>query len=59
MWSRYLIQKLNLLPTDAGPPRRNVTLHELENALSVIVASMFWTCECRRLGINCAKLRTS
>ncbi|KAJ7112169.1 hypothetical protein C8R44DRAFT_798196 [Mycena epipterygia] len=39
----YLIQKLNLLPTDAGPPRANVTLHELENALSVIVASMFWT----------------
>ncbi|KAJ7112154.1 hypothetical protein C8R44DRAFT_882549 [Mycena epipterygia] len=39
----YLIQKLNLLPTDAGPLRANVTLHELENALSVIVASMFWT----------------
>ncbi|KAJ7112172.1 hypothetical protein C8R44DRAFT_741877 [Mycena epipterygia] len=41
--SLYLIQKLNLLPTDTGPPRANVTLHELENALSVIVASMFWT----------------
>ncbi|KAJ7112179.1 hypothetical protein C8R44DRAFT_882571 [Mycena epipterygia] len=39
----YLIQKLNLLPTDAGPPRANVTLHELENALSVLIASMFWT----------------
>jgi hypothetical protein len=25
--------------------RSNVTLHELENALSVLVASMFWTCE--------------
>ncbi|KAJ6478385.1 hypothetical protein C8R45DRAFT_1157250 [Mycena sanguinolenta] len=39
----YLIQKLNLFPTDSGPPRPNVTLHELENALSAIVASMFWT----------------
>ncbi|KAJ6491172.1 hypothetical protein C8R45DRAFT_1073728 [Mycena sanguinolenta] len=39
----YLIQKLNLFPTDSGPPRPNVTLHELENALSIIVASMFWT----------------
>ncbi|KAJ6482659.1 hypothetical protein C8R45DRAFT_1150174 [Mycena sanguinolenta] len=39
----YLGQKLNLLPTDSGPPRLNVTLHELENALSTIVASMFWT----------------
>ncbi|KAJ6491169.1 hypothetical protein C8R45DRAFT_928996 [Mycena sanguinolenta] len=39
----YLVQKLNLFPTDSGPPRPNVTLHELENALSDIVASMFWT----------------
>ncbi|KAJ6491201.1 hypothetical protein C8R45DRAFT_1096710 [Mycena sanguinolenta] len=39
----YLIQKLNVFPTDSGPPRPNVTLHELENALSIIVASMFWT----------------
>ncbi|KAJ6491099.1 hypothetical protein C8R45DRAFT_1138153 [Mycena sanguinolenta] len=38
-----LIQKLNLFPTDSGPPRPNVTLHELENALSDISASMFWT----------------
>ncbi|KAJ7046012.1 hypothetical protein C8F04DRAFT_1024417, partial [Mycena alexandri] len=39
----YLIQKLNLFPIDGGPPRENVTLHELENAFSIIVASMFWT----------------
>ncbi|KAJ6566922.1 hypothetical protein B0H19DRAFT_1374294 [Mycena capillaripes] len=38
-----LVQKLNLFPTDGGLPRESVTLHELENALSVIVASMFWT----------------
>ncbi|KAF7328744.1 hypothetical protein MVEN_02503100 [Mycena venus] len=38
----YLIQKLNLLPVDGnGPP--NITLHELENALSILVASIFWT----------------
>ncbi|KAJ6578074.1 hypothetical protein B0H19DRAFT_1229976 [Mycena capillaripes] len=38
----YLIQKLNLRPVDGnGPP--NVTLHELENALSILVASIFWT----------------
>ncbi|KAJ6491133.1 hypothetical protein C8R45DRAFT_928960 [Mycena sanguinolenta] len=46
----YLIQKLNLFPTDSGPPRRNVTLHELENALSDIVASMFWTLSCKPVG---------
>ncbi|KAJ6491161.1 hypothetical protein C8R45DRAFT_1138236 [Mycena sanguinolenta] len=46
----YLIQKLNLVPTDSGPPRPNVTLHELENALSVIVASMFWTLSRKAIG---------
>ncbi|KAJ6491134.1 hypothetical protein C8R45DRAFT_928961 [Mycena sanguinolenta] len=46
----YLIQKLNLFLTDSGPPRPNVTLHELENALSDIVASMFWTLSRKPVG---------
>ncbi|KAJ6549392.1 hypothetical protein DFH09DRAFT_1320128 [Mycena vulgaris] len=37
----YLIQNLNLRPVNDAPA--NVTLHELENALSVVVSSMFWT----------------
>ncbi|KAJ7836625.1 hypothetical protein B0H13DRAFT_2422813 [Mycena leptocephala] len=38
----YLIQKLNL-PAANGDTTLNVTLHEVENALSIVVASMFWT----------------
>ncbi|KAJ7469680.1 hypothetical protein FB451DRAFT_1400506 [Mycena latifolia] len=38
----YLIQKLNL-PAANHSDTLNVTLHDVENALSVIVASMFWT----------------
>ncbi|KAJ7133326.1 hypothetical protein C8R44DRAFT_849457 [Mycena epipterygia] len=38
----YLIQKLNL-PAANHNDTRNVTLHEVENALSILVASMFWT----------------
>ncbi|KAJ6549424.1 hypothetical protein DFH09DRAFT_1169263 [Mycena vulgaris] len=37
----YLIQNLNLRPVNDAPA--NVALHELENALSVVVSSMFWT----------------
>ncbi|KAJ7123478.1 hypothetical protein C8R44DRAFT_875668 [Mycena epipterygia] len=41
----YLIQKLNLRPTDQNhPPTGSVTLHDLENTLSTLVATMFWTC---------------
>ncbi|KAJ7123473.1 hypothetical protein C8R44DRAFT_783855 [Mycena epipterygia] len=43
MWLPYLIQKLNLRPTNQSHPPENVTLHQLENALSTLVASMFWT----------------
>ncbi|KAJ7794609.1 hypothetical protein B0H14DRAFT_2922762 [Mycena olivaceomarginata] len=39
----YLIRSLNLHPVNFSNARTNVTLHELENALSVVVASMFWT----------------
>ncbi|KAJ7123467.1 hypothetical protein C8R44DRAFT_783835 [Mycena epipterygia] len=39
----YLIQKLNLRPANQDHPPANVTLHQLENALSILVASMFWT----------------
>ncbi|KAJ7663119.1 hypothetical protein DFH06DRAFT_1395020 [Mycena polygramma] len=39
----YLIEKLALLPANGGTPRHNVTLHELENVLSEIMADMFWT----------------
>ncbi|KAJ7698475.1 hypothetical protein B0H16DRAFT_1749695 [Mycena metata] len=38
----FLIQALNLQPGTENA-RTNVTLHELENALSVLAASMFWT----------------
>ncbi|KAF7375776.1 hypothetical protein MSAN_00467300 [Mycena sanguinolenta] len=37
----YLIQKLNL--PAANHYTQNITLHDLENALSTLVASMFWT----------------
>ncbi|KAJ7827736.1 hypothetical protein B0H13DRAFT_2438961 [Mycena leptocephala] len=39
----YLIQKLNLPVANHNTSTLNVTLHEVENALSTIVASMFWT----------------
>ncbi|KAJ7108130.1 hypothetical protein C8R44DRAFT_857713 [Mycena epipterygia] len=38
----YLIEKLHLLPPGFKRPH-NVTLHEVENGLSEIVAAMFWT----------------
>ncbi|KAJ7756050.1 hypothetical protein DFH07DRAFT_482802 [Mycena maculata] len=38
----YLIQKLNL-PAAHFNDTLNVKLHDVENALSVVVASMFWT----------------
>ncbi|KAJ6488783.1 hypothetical protein C8R45DRAFT_992857 [Mycena sanguinolenta] len=38
----YMMQHLNLLVLDSSP-RANVTLHEVENTLSIIVAAMFWT----------------
>ncbi|KAJ7309216.1 hypothetical protein DFH08DRAFT_944300 [Mycena albidolilacea] len=38
----YLIQRLNL-PAANHSNKQNVTLHDLKNALSTIVASMFWT----------------
>jgi hypothetical protein len=40
---RYFIQKLNLPENNSNT--RNITLHDFENALSVVVASMFWTCQ--------------
>ncbi|KAF8158672.1 hypothetical protein K438DRAFT_2026078 [Mycena galopus ATCC 62051] len=39
----YLIQKFNLATADESKRPTNVTLHDLENALSEIVAAMFWT----------------
>ncbi|KAJ7429478.1 hypothetical protein B0H11DRAFT_2406012 [Mycena galericulata] len=39
----YLIQKLDL-PAANHNDTRNATLHDVENALSILVASMFWTC---------------
>ncbi|KAJ6503709.1 hypothetical protein C8R45DRAFT_924052 [Mycena sanguinolenta] len=49
MWSYvsladlYLIEKLNLHPTNnANQAPRTVTLHDVENTLSELVASMFW-----------------
>ncbi|KAJ7089121.1 hypothetical protein C8R44DRAFT_892497 [Mycena epipterygia] len=39
----YLIQKLNL-PAANLSDTLNVTLHDVENALSTVVASVFWTC---------------
>ncbi|KAF8207968.1 hypothetical protein K438DRAFT_1814717 [Mycena galopus ATCC 62051] len=38
----YLIQKLNLLPLNGSFPNETA-LHDVENALSEIVAAMFWT----------------
>ncbi|KAJ6606125.1 hypothetical protein DFH09DRAFT_1353339 [Mycena vulgaris] len=38
----YLINKLNLHPANFSIPS-SVTLHDLENALSEMVAAMFWT----------------
>ncbi|KAJ6488802.1 hypothetical protein C8R45DRAFT_992894 [Mycena sanguinolenta] len=38
----YFIQKLNL-PAANHSDTPNVTLHDFENALSTVVASMFWT----------------
>ncbi|KAJ7479499.1 hypothetical protein FB451DRAFT_1239109 [Mycena latifolia] len=38
----YLIQRLNLHPVNANDTPSSVMLHDLENALSELVASMFW-----------------
>ncbi|KAJ7080307.1 hypothetical protein C8R44DRAFT_824305 [Mycena epipterygia] len=38
-----LIQKLNLQPTNSSAAPSSVKLHDLENALSELVAAMFWT----------------
>ncbi|KAJ6542093.1 hypothetical protein DFH09DRAFT_1322719 [Mycena vulgaris] len=37
----YLVQKFSL--HNGSQSRSNVTLHELENSLSVVLAAMFWT----------------
>ncbi|KAJ7662602.1 hypothetical protein DFH06DRAFT_1471416 [Mycena polygramma] len=39
----YLIEKLGMHPPASEAAPENVTLHDLENALSTLVASMFWT----------------
>ncbi|KAJ7123454.1 hypothetical protein C8R44DRAFT_704083 [Mycena epipterygia] len=39
----YLIQRLNMRPSGKKHPSASVTLHDLENALSILAASMFWT----------------
>ncbi|KAJ7023517.1 hypothetical protein C8F04DRAFT_180802 [Mycena alexandri] len=40
----YLLQKLNLHePNSTYSPNDTVTLHDVENALSSLVAAMFWT----------------
>ncbi|KAJ7759900.1 hypothetical protein B0H16DRAFT_1532953 [Mycena metata] len=40
----FLMQNLNLRPSDYNGISSNpVALHDLENALSILVASMFWT----------------
>ncbi|KAJ6556350.1 hypothetical protein B0H19DRAFT_1377089 [Mycena capillaripes] len=39
----YLIKKLRLVPSNYSEAPSNVTLHDLENALSELVAAMFWT----------------
>ncbi|KAJ7859234.1 hypothetical protein B0H13DRAFT_1901544 [Mycena leptocephala] len=39
----YLIQKLNLHPANQTSIPRTVTLYDLENTLSELVATMFWT----------------
>ncbi|KAJ7280271.1 hypothetical protein C8J57DRAFT_1220761 [Mycena rebaudengoi] len=38
----HLIQKFNLADMDDSKGRSDVSLHDLENALSTIVAGMFW-----------------
>ncbi|KAF7375822.1 hypothetical protein MSAN_00472100 [Mycena sanguinolenta] len=38
----YLIQKLNL-PAANHSDTQNITLHDLENALSILIAAIFWT----------------
>ncbi|KAF7367978.1 hypothetical protein MSAN_00863400 [Mycena sanguinolenta] len=38
----YFIQKLNL-PAANHSDTRNITLHDFENAMSTLLASMFWT----------------
>ncbi|KAJ7681366.1 hypothetical protein B0H17DRAFT_1138519 [Mycena rosella] len=45
----YLIQNLNL-PAANNSDTRSVPLHMVENSLSTIVASMFWTCVVRPNG---------
>ncbi|KAJ7437394.1 hypothetical protein FB451DRAFT_178349 [Mycena latifolia] len=41
---KYLIEQLDLPGlNDSKPLRSNVTLHDVENILSTLVASMFWT----------------
>ncbi|KAJ7828011.1 hypothetical protein B0H13DRAFT_2373448 [Mycena leptocephala] len=39
----YLMQKFNLHPANQTSVPSAVTLHDLENALSELVATMFWT----------------
>ncbi|KAJ7922451.1 hypothetical protein B0H13DRAFT_1865824 [Mycena leptocephala] len=39
----FLVQQLNLVPFNSSGPK-NITLHELENQLSNLLASAFWTC---------------
>lgn len=40
---RYLIRTLNLLPSNSARP--SISLHDVENALSVLDAAMFWVCK--------------
>jgi hypothetical protein len=44
---RYLNKELTLQPAGEKVAPRTVKLHDLENLLSSIIASMFWTRECR------------
>ncbi|KAF8190622.1 hypothetical protein K438DRAFT_1970921 [Mycena galopus ATCC 62051] len=39
----YLIQTLGLLPSDPNKKPKDIALHDVENALSVVAASVFWT----------------
>jgi hypothetical protein len=39
-----LIEELNLNSFNSSG-RTNITLHDFENKLSALVASMYWTCE--------------
>ncbi|KAJ6536350.1 hypothetical protein B0H19DRAFT_1271138 [Mycena capillaripes] len=39
----YLIQKLGLLPSNSTKKPESIALHDVENALSVFAASVFWT----------------